>query len=336
MNTRNGTGNDYSNIKEKISKLEKELRLLRGEDSDRKEREEIMQARLANIEQEIVAKDRIIEELIQENRNKDMKITQLEERIQHKETTHTDTNRETDNMATSEKSLLELPTIQTLLKSNEELQEEIKATNTTLATMAEESKQIKDQFTTTQATIVGELDNTIRKNEFANQLANHARNVGECAKIEREIMAFGVQEEEEKNYTIRMTKEKEKVTSILKAIDETWDGQGLIEHRRVGKYTPGSKARPLKITLSSNHMATNFILQAKKLKENTQLKEVAIRKCLCKPDRDTLRESVKEMKRLNSERSEEEQGTFFWSIRNLKPSKIWIYQTQNRPEERNQ
>ena len=68
-------------------------------------------------------------------------------------------------------------------------------------------------------------------------------------------------------------------------------------------------------------MATNFIQQAKKLKEHTQLKEVGIRKCLSKTDRDTLRESVKEMKKFNSERTIEEQDLFFWSIRNLKATK---------------
>ena len=58
-------------------------------------------------------------------------------------------------------------------------------------------------------------------------------------------------------------------------------------------------------------MATNFIQQAKKLKEHTQLKEVGIRRCLSKTDRDTLRESVKEMKKLNSERTLEQQDLFF-------------------------
>ena len=314
--------NDYSSMKEKLSEIEKELRLRRGEDRERKENEEIMVMK--------------IKELIQESKKKDEKIKELEDRIERKETAHTDTNRETDNMATSEITLLELPAIQTLLKSNEQLQEEIKATNTTLASMAEESKQIKDEVAATQATIVGELGNTIRKNEFANQLAKNARNVGEYANIDREIMAFGVQEDNEDNYTARMKKEREVVTTILKAIDETWDGQGLIEHRRCGRYTPDGKARPLKITLGSSQMATNFVQQAKILKDNTQLKEVGIRKCLCKPDRDTLRESVQEMKKLNNERSEEERENFFWSIRNLKPTKMWIRQTQNRPEEGNQ
>ena len=81
-------------------------------------------------------------------------------------------------------------------------------------------------------------------------------------------------------------------------------------------------------------MATNFIQQAKKLKEHTQLKEVGIRRCLSKTDRDTLRESVKEMKKLNSERTLEQQDLFFWSIRNLKATKIWKHQT--RPEENKQ
>ena len=133
-----------------------------------------------------------------------------------------------------------------------------------------------------------------------------------------------------------MKKEKEVVINILKAIDETWDGEGLIEHRRVGKYTTEGNGRPLKITLSTSQMATNFIQQAKKLKDHTQLKEVGIRKCLSKTDRETLKESVKEMKERNSERSVEEQDLFFWSIRNLKATKIWKHRTQTRTEENKQ
>ena len=294
-------------MNEKMSKMEKEIKLLRGEEKERKEMAEIIRKRVAILEQQDKAKDKKIEELIEVIRNKDEKIAKLEEKIEYKgENTNPDTN----------------------TKSNVELQEEIIATKTTLATMAEENRQIKNQITATNATMAEELGNTVRKNEFANQLANHARNVGEYANIDREIMAFRVQEEEEKNIKERMKKEKEIVINILKAIDGSWDGEGLIEHRRVGKYTTEGNGRPLKITLCTSQIATNFIQQAKKLKDDTQLKEVGIRKC--------LKESVKEMKERNSERSVEKQDLFFWSIRNLKATKIWKHRTQTRTEENKQ
>ena len=305
--TRSETGNDYSSINDKLKEIEKEIKLKRGEESEMKGVIEVMGIRLEKLEQIEKDKDKIIKELVETVRIKDEEIAKLKEKVSN-------------------------PNLNT--KSNEELQQEIKETKSTLETMVEENKEIKNQITETKATMEEELGNTVRINEFANQLANHARRVGECANIDREIIAFRVQEEEQRNFDERMKKEKEIVTYILKEIDDTWDGQGLVGHRRLGKYTPGGNGRPLKITLNTSQMATNFIQQAKKLKEHTQLKEVGIRKCLSKTDRDTLRESVKEMKKLNSERSTEQQDLFFWSIRNLKATKIWKHQT--RPEENKQ
>ena len=289
-------GNDYSSINERVNEMEKELKLKRGEENDMKGMLEIFGERLARLEQNDKAKDKRIEELLEVIKIKDEEISKLTEKA-----TNPDTN----------------------TKSNEEIQQEIIATKSTLETMVEENRQIKDQITETTATMTEKLGNTVRKDEFANQLANHARNVGEYANIDREIMAFRVEEKEEKNFNERMKKEREMVTHILKEIDETWDGQGLIEHRRIGKYTPEGNGRPLKITLLNSQMAANFVQQAKKLKDHTQLKEVGIRKCLSKTERDTLREAVNDMKTRNGERSVEEQDLFFWSIRNMKATKIW-------------
>ena len=296
-------------MNEKVNKMEKDLKLARGEEKEMKEMLGIMGERLARLEQNDKAKDKKIEELLEVVRNKDEEIAKLKERA-----TNPDTN----------------------TKSNEELQEEIKAAKSTLETMVEENRQITTQLTATTATMAEELGNTVRKDEFANQLATHARNIGECANIDREIMAFRVQEEEEKNFNERIKKERELVTYILKEIDEAWDGQGLVEHRRIGKYTPGGNGRPLKITLINSQMATRFIQHAKKLKDHAQLKEVGIRKCLSKTDRDTLRESVNDMKKRNSERTLEDEDLFFWSIRNMKATKIWKHHTQTRSEENKQ
>ena len=72
---------------------------------------------------------------------------------------------------------------------------------------------------------------------------------------------------------------------------------------------------------------------AKTLKEHPQFKEIGIRQNLCKSDREILKASVQEMKRLNNERNEEDQQLFFWSIRNLRPKKIWKDQSHTESRE---
>ena len=219
--------------------------------------------------------------------------------------------------------------IQTLLKANEVLQGEVKSLSKTV----EENRKIQEQIKATNVNIEAELGNTVRRNDFGNQLSHHARRVEEIANMEREIIAFSVEEKEEKNLRTRLANEREMVTKILKAMDQEWEEQGLIGHRRIGKFTPG-KPRPLKITLSTNQQATNFIQKAKMLKEHTQLKEVGIRQNLCKADREILRASVQEMKSKNNERTAEERETFFWSIRNLKAVRITIHHQTETGENR--
>ena len=91
-----------------------------------------------------------------------------------------------------------------------------------------------------------------------------------------------------------------------------------------------------KITLGSNQLATNFIRKAKALKDHPQFKEIGIRQNLCKSDREILKTSVQEIKRLNNERTVDEQQMFFWSIRNLRAKKIWKCQSHAESGENRQ
>ena len=314
----------HSETKEELSKVSKELKLARGEEKESKEREVIKDKLIADLKEEI----KILKE----------KYADLESKISHGRETVGPNEQNSTNRATNEylAQTVENEVIQSIIKTNADLQDEIKATKTALEEVVElvkENKQKQQQITTTYSNITKGL---VRENDFANHLANHARNVGEIANIDREIIIFGVTEEEEKNFTERIKKEREMATDILKALDSEWDGQGLTDHRRIGKYTPGTKPRPLKITLRNNQLATKFLQQTKGLKDHAQFKDIGIRKCLSKPDRETLKASVQEMKHLNNQRSEEDAERFFWSIRNLKVKQIWIHSPQTRTEENRQ
>lgn len=299
-------------IKAKLEEAMTEIRFMRGAHTDLKHLVECQGTE--------------IEQLKEDNNNKERKILNLEEKVRQlthkKETVDRDTNLETPEARAAVSA--QDDRIQTLLKTNEDLQKEVKSLSETV----KENGKIQEQIMAANDNIGVELGNTVRRSDFGVHLSNHARRVEEIANMDREIIAFGVEEKDEKDFNVRKTNERDMVTKILKAIDQEWGEQGLIEHRRMGKFTPEGKPRPLKITLGTKQLATNFIQKAKALKEHTQLKEIGIRQSLCKSDRETLKASVQEMKRCNNERTAEERETFFWSIRNLKATKIMKRQTQ--------
>ena len=306
-------------FKEELEGLRTEVRFLKGEQNDLKH---LVECR--GIE---------IEKLTEDNTNKDRKIAELEERVrqlaQNKERVDTDTTLMTNLATPEEKAAVSAQNdrIQTLIKANEDLQKEVKSLSETV----EENGKIQEQIKAANDNIGVELRDTVRRNDFGDHLSQHARRVEEFANMDREIIAFGVEEKEEYDFKVRKINEREMITKILKAIDQEWEEQGLIDHRRMGKFTVGGKPRPLRITLGNKQLATNFIQKAKALKEHTQFKEIGIRQSLCKADRETLKASVQEMKRNNNERTPEERELFFWSIRNLKATKI-MKQTQTETE----
>ena len=304
-----------------IGGMQNEIQQLRGKEKDQDDRIEVLTIQSERYNEEI-------DHLKEQNKFKKERIAFLEEQNKIKEAEIMEVSKKVEEKDEVENS--ELPKqYAEILKSNTDLQNEIAATKLALAEVTEENKQIQKEITTTNTNIAESLGKTVKKDEFVDQLAHHAKNVETFANLDKEIIAFGVEEEEISDWRERIKKEREMVNKILKAIDEEWDGKGLHAHRRLGRYTPGGK-RPLKITLESNEMAINFIQQAKKLKENAQLKDIGIRKCLSKQDRDTLKIEVQEMKRLNNDRSVEDQSIFFWTIRNLKATKIMIKNTPAR------
>ena len=330
ISTRSATGRDelLSLMKEKFNIAMKEVRLNRGEFSDLKDRVKCLEEVKETQAKEIEDLKEEIKGLKDENQRKERKIEELgRERgeVADDDMTHTaDMATPGAGIATAKQDEM----IQILQKANKELQDEVK----TLAVVIEENRQKQDQITATNANIEEKLDNTVRKNEFGNQLEHHARNVEAIANMDKEIIAFGVEEKEESDFTVRKGNDRAMVIKILKTIDSQWNENGLVDHRRIGKYTPGAKPRPLKITLGSNQQATNFIQQAKTLKDHTEMKEIGIRKSLCKTDRETLKAAVQEMKRNNNERTPEERELFFWSIRSLKATKIMKHPTQTGTE----
>ena len=242
----------------------KELKLTIGEQHDMKDRmksleedKEAQADRMKSLEEDkeaqakqMESQAKMIVDLNEKLGNKDREIADLKRRLAEREETkvadtsnsiNTAENADTASHHAGAANAAQAETIQILMKAKEDLQEEVKETKTILSVVVEENKQFKDQISATNA-------NTIRRNEFGDHLAHHARNVEEFANMDREIMAFRVEEKEEKDFKVRMTNEREMVIKILKAIDGEWDQQGLIGHRRIGKFTPGTKPRPLKIT----------------------------------------------------------------------------------------
>ena len=315
---------------EEIKRKNLEIRFMRGEQTDLKhliddQKEEINELKDANAE--------LRKQMLEQGK----KIAELDELVRKQAklletaTKGPDDVIDINNLATPETRAAmsaQNEKIQTISKANEELQVEVKL----LSKAIEENTQTQDEIKAKNNSIAEELGNTVRRNDFGEHLSHHARRVEEIANMDREIIAFGVEEIEEKDIKTRKINEQTIVGKILKTIDQDWEGQS-VELRRIGRFTPGGRPRPLKITLGSNQLATNFIRKAKTLKEHPQFKEIGIRQNLCKSDREILKASVQEMKRLNNERNEEDQQLFFWSIRNLRPKKIWKDQSHTESRE---
>ena len=80
------------------------------------------------------------------------------------------------------------------------------------------------------------MENTVNKNEFMQQLSQHAKKIANLAEVNKDILIFGLPEEETKDIVERENKEKEAVMKVLREIEPTRENNDIIAHRRVGRY----------------------------------------------------------------------------------------------------
>lgn len=187
------------------------------------------------------------------------------------------------------------------------VKEEIKTTFAEILKQKDEMKnsQMVEKQQASQIDIRQEVKDVIRKN---------AKLLRETVDMNKSIVIIGSNEENIQN---KFLKDKADLKNILeianKVLDEEVSGKDIEEFHRLGKYE-ANKNRPIKVTFQSTNMMEEVLRKAIKLHEEEEFKNVFIRRCLSREDRELLRGKLEEAKGKNAERSEEEAQVFFYKV----------------------
>ncbi len=135
--------------------------------------------------------------------------------------------------------------------------------------------------------------------------------IRETVDMNKSVIIIGKKEEDIQN---KFKKDKVDLKNILeitnKVLEEEISGKDIEEFHRLGRYE-GGKNRPIKVTFQSTNMMEEVLRKANKLHEEDEFKNVFIRRCLNREDRELLRGKLEEAKAKNAERSDEEAQVFF-------------------------
>ncbi len=140
------------------------------------------------------------------------------------------------------------------------------------------------------------------------------------------IVIFGTKEHDLKNRIEKDKSEMKVIRVILRDLE--LEENSMEQYARLGKFEP-KKNRPLKVTFKNSSVVESVMRKVKTLKENPQYQGVWINRCLCKEDRDKLREKIEEAKEKNDQRSEDEKLQFFYKVIGLQVKKWYISHRRN-------
>ena len=118
---------------------------------------------------------------------------------------------------------------------------------------------------------------------------------------------------------VRVKREKEQKmiaeNIVRNVLDEGEDWVNEIEEvHRLGKYTEGG-ARPLKLKFRVQTTASEVISHTWRLTKVEQYKNVRIKRDVNEEERSKINELIKEAKKKNENRSEEEIKRFYWKVK---------------------
>ena len=189
---------------------------------------------------------------------------------------------------------------------------------------------VKDEVRSTYAQILEEKDeiknntqtdgNVDIKKEVKEIIRKNPKLIRETVDMNKSVVIMGKKEEEINNRIIRDRTELGNIMQIINKISPDISERDIEEFHRIGKYENG-KHRPIKVTFQSANMMEEVMINAKNLKDEEEMKNIWIRRCLSKEDRDKLKEKYAEAKKKNEERSEEEESAFFFKVAGLQVRK---------------
>ena len=206
---------------------------------------------------------------------------------------------------------------------------------------------VQDEIRTTYAQILKEKeeikknksnDENIRK-EVKEVIRKNPKLIRETVDMNKSIIILGKKEEEINNRIVRDRKELTNIMNIINKVSTDLTEKDIEEFHRLGKYESG-KHRPIKVTFQSADMMEEIMSNARNLKGEEEMKNVWIRRCLNKEDRETLKEKIDEAKQKNEARSEEEESRFFFRVVGLQVRKWYKnkreMETAERPDQQTQ
>ena len=137
---------------------------------------------------------------------------------------------------------------------------------------------------------------------------------------------MGQKEEEINNRIIRDKTELGNIMHTINKISQDVTEKDIEEFQRVGKYENG-KHRFIEVTFQSANTMEEVMRNDGNLKDEEEIKNIWIRRCLDKDDREPLKEKTVEAKQKNEAKSEEAESIFFLKAVGLQVRKWYINKT---------
>ena len=161
------------------------------------------------------------------------------------------------------------------------------------------------------------------KKEVKEIIRKNPKLIRETVDMNKSVVIMGKKENEIYNRITRDKNELSNTMNIINKISQDITEKDIEEFHRIGRYESG-KHRPIKVTFQSANTMEEVIRNAKNLKNEEEMKNIWISRCLSKEDRETLKEKIEEAKQKNEARSEEEKNLFFFKIVGLQVRKWHI------------
>ena len=299
-----GLAGKVKSLEEKVTKIENELQSERAKNEEfRKKNEELTK--------EVNRKDVEISEISAEvcdlkNKVKEMSIEvdSHQQQLNDKEIGE-EIIKQANNIIEKNKEFEE--SIDTVCTVKEEIK-------STYAQILKEKDEIKNKQKDENMDIKKEVKEIIRKNP---------KLIRETVDMNKSVVIMGKKENEIYNRITRDKNELSNTMNIINKISQDITEKDIEEFHRIGRYESG-KHRPIKVTFQSANTMEEVIRNAKNLKNEEEMKNIWISRCLSKEDRETLKEKIEEAKQKNEARSEEEKNLFFFKIVGLQVRKWHI------------
>ena len=303
----------FKGLADKVRKLEEKVSKIEGELQNEKVRNEELRNKNENLIKEVNRKDVEINEMAAE-------VSDLKNKVK-------EMSMEVDS---HQQKLCENEINEEIVKQANNIVEKTKAFEESVDTVC----TVKDEVKSTYAQILkekGEIKNNNKQNyknmdikkEVKEIIRKNPKLIRETVDMNKSVVIMGRKEEVINNRIIRDKTELSNIMNIINKISQDITEKDIEEFHRVGKYESG-KHRPIKVTFQSANTMEKVMRNAKNLKDEEEMKNICIRRCLSKEDRETLKEKIEDAKQKNEARSEEEESLFFFKVVGLQVRKWYI------------